>query len=162
MSPVVVILLLLAGVSEAAGRLVPLAVRRPGVSRTHLISLLLTGGVVEAVVFALWPLTAWTLADLVLPAPAPVDGLLWTPGLVAPLLFAAVLAFPLLGPLFHLLLLVGVGVTLTGPFAAATGLDWWRAAECLAVAGVGLGLAVEAVRRLVARLSAPRTPEAVA
>ncbi|MFI9613323.1 hypothetical protein ACIHCM_16920 [Streptomyces sp. NPDC052023] len=162
MSPVVVILLLLAGVSEAAGRVVPLAVRRPGVSRTHLISLLVTGGVVEAVVFGFWPLTAWALAGLVLPSPPPGDGLLWTPGLVAPLLFTAVLAFPLLGPFLHLLLLVGVGVTLAGPFAEATGLGWWPAAAGLAVAGVGLGLAVEAVRRLVAWVSVPRRPEPVA
>ncbi|MFJ4466982.1 hypothetical protein ACIP2X_05590 [Streptomyces sp. NPDC089424] len=162
MSPLVVVLLLLAGASEAAGRLVPLAVRRPGVSRRHVISLLILGGAVEAVVFALWPLTAWTLAELLLPSSTPVGGTLWTPGLVAPLLFAAVLAFPLLGPFLHLLLLVGVGVALTGPFAAATGLDWWTAAECLSVAGVGLGLAVEAVRRLVAWLAAPGTPEAVA
>ncbi|AWW35764.1 MULTISPECIES: hypothetical protein [Streptomyces] len=160
MSAVVVILLLLAGVSEAAGRIVPLAVRRPGASRTHLISLLVVGGVVEAVVFGLWPLTAWTLADVLLSAPAP-DGLLWTPGLVAPLVFTAVLAFPLLGPFLHLLLLVGVAVKLAGPFATATRLDWWTAAGCLAVAGIGLGLAVEAVRRLVVWVSVPRTPEPV-
>ncbi|GGT00349.1 hypothetical protein [Streptomyces chromofuscus] len=161
MSPAVITLLLLAGVSEAAGRIVPLAVRRPGVSRTLLIRLLIMGGVVEAVVFGLWPLTAWTLAGLLLSSPLPGYDPLWTPGLVAPLVFAAVLAFPMLGPLLHVLLLVGVGLALTDPFAAATGVDRWTAAGCLALSGVGLAVAVEAVRRLVVRLSVPRAPEPV-
>ena len=38
------------------------------------------------------------------------------------------------------------------PLAAATGLGWWAAAGCVAVAGAGLGVAVEVVRRLVARI----------
>ena len=87
---------------------------------------------------------------------------MWTPSLVAPLVLAAVLAFPLLGPLLHLLLLVGVGAGLAGPLATATGLGWWGAAGCVAVAGVGLGVAVEAVRRLVVRISAAGAPEAIA
>jgi len=152
------VLLLFAGVSEAAGRILPLVARQPGMSRTVVVGSLLAGGLVEAAVFALWPLTAWTLAELVLsPAPSPA-GLVWTPGLVAPLVFAAVLAFPMLGPLLHLLLFVGVGAGLASPLASATGLGWWPAAGCVAVAGAGLGVAVEAVRRLVMRGSAVEAP----
>ncbi|MGH3392178.1 MAG: hypothetical protein ACRDOO_25165 [Actinomadura sp.] len=161
MSPVVV-LLLLAGLSEAAGRVLPLVARRPGVSRTSVVRLLLAGTLVEGAVFTLWPLAAWTLADLALPTPPPGAGLVWTPGLVAPLVLAAVLAFPLLGPLLHLLLFAGVGAGLAGPLAAATGLGWWVAAGCVAVAGVGLAVAVEAVRRLVVTISATGEPEAIA
>ncbi|HEX6359276.1 hypothetical protein [Actinophytocola sp.] len=161
-SPAVVALLLLAGWSEAAGRVLPLVARRPGMSRTVVVGLLLAGGLVEAAVFALWPLTAWTLAELVLaPVPSPA-GFLWTPGLVAPLVLAAVLAFPMLGPLLHLLLFVAVGVGLVTPLASVTGLGWWLAAGCVAVAGTGLGVAVEAVRRLVVRISATGATEPVA
>ncbi|UBU18276.1 hypothetical protein [Nonomuraea gerenzanensis] len=157
MSPFVAVVLLLAGLSESAGRLLPLIARRPGVSRSHAIRLLLTGAVVEGSVFALWPPAAWTLAELALSAPVTgVAALTWTPGLAAPLLLAAVLAFPLLGPLLHLLLLAGVGAGLVSPLAAATGLDWWPAAACVSIAGIGLGLAVEAVRRLVVTISAIR------
>lgn len=148
-----VVLLLFAGVSEAAGRILPLAVRRPGMSRTRVAALLCAGGLVEGAVFALWPLTAWTLAELALSSTPTGAGLAWTPGLVAPLVLAAVLAFPLLGPLLHLLLFVGVGAGLAGPLAAATELGWWGAAGCVAVAGAGLGVAVEAVRRVVVRIS---------
>nr|WP_062340002.1 hypothetical protein [Herbidospora sakaeratensis] len=151
MSPVLVVMLLLAGLSEAAGRILPMVARRPGQSRSHAVLLLLSGAVVEGTAFALWPLTAWTLAELVRSAPmSDVTTLAWTPGLVAPLLLAAVLAFPLLGPLLHLLLFVKVGLGLVAPLAAATGLGWWAAAGCVAVAGAGLGTAIEAVRRLVA------------
>jgi hypothetical protein len=153
MSPTVVVLLLFAGLSEAAGRILPLVARRSGASRTVAVGLLLTGTLVDAAVFALWPLTAWILADLV--QPVSLHGVAapgWTPGLVAPLMLAAVLAFPLLGPLLHLLLLVGVGAGLAGPLAAANGLGWGTAAGCVAVAGIGLAVAVEAVRRLVGRI----------
>lgn len=154
MTPVVVVLLLFAGLSESAGRILPLIARRPGVSRSHAILLLLTGATVEGAVFSLWPLTAWTLAELMLSPPLPgVAALTWTPSLVAPLLLAAVLAFPLLGPLLHLLLFVGVGAGLVAPLAATTGMGWWAAAGCVAVAGVGLGSAVEVVRRLVVTIS---------
>lgn len=161
MSPVVV-LLLFAGLSEAAGRILPLVSGRPGMPRTLVAGLLVVAGLVEGAVFALWPLTAWTLAELVLSSPPPGDGLVWTPSLVAPLVLSAVLAFPLLGPLLHLVLFVGAGAGLAGPVAAATGLGWWGAAGCVAVAGAGLGLAVEGVRRLVVRVSATRPPEAIA
>jgi hypothetical protein len=161
-SPVVV-LLLLAGLSEAAGRILPLAARRPGMSRTSVVGLLLSGALVESAVIALWPLTAGTLAELVLSGPGSgATTLEWTPGLVAPLVLAAVLAFPLLGPLFHLLLLLGVGAGLAGPLDAATGLGWWVAACCVAVAGVALAVAVAAVRRLVGTIIATRVSESIA
>ncbi|MBE8519505.1 hypothetical protein ILP97_18690 [Amycolatopsis sp. H6(2020)] len=151
MSPVLVVLLLLAGCSEAAGRILPLLVRRPGLSRTAVAGWLLSGGLVEGAVFALWPLTAWTLARV---APTSSSAFLWTPGLLAPLALTAVLAFPMLGPLLHLLLFAGVGAGLAGPLAAATGLNWWPAAGYLAVAGTGLAVAVAGVRRLVVRIGA--------
>jgi hypothetical protein len=159
MTPLVAVLLLLAGLSEAAGRVLPLVVRGPALSRPSVIGLLMAGAVVEAVVFALWPLTAWTLAELVLTPAPPGTGLVWTPSLVLPLLFAAVLAFPLLGPLLHLLLFVGVGAGLADALATATG--WTAAVTCVAVAGVGLGLAVEVVRRLVVSFTVPKTLEPV-
>ncbi|MFJ5303224.1 hypothetical protein [Streptomyces sp. NPDC088350] len=162
MSSTVVVLLLFAGVSEAAGRILPLVAGRPGMSRTFVAGLLLPAGLVEGVVFALWPLTARTVADLVLSSPPPGTGLVWTPSLVVPLLLAAVLAFPLLGPLLHFLLFVGVGAGLVGPLATAGGLGWWSAAGCVAAAGTGLGLAVEAVRRLVVRFSATGVRESIA
>ncbi|MGN9778613.1 hypothetical protein ACTMS0_23015 [Micromonospora sp. H33] len=160
MSPVVAILLLFAGLSEAAGRLLPVVARLSGVSRTRVVGLLLTGAVVDGAVFALWPLSAWTLAELVLPtAPSAEAALVWTPGLAAPLLLAAVLAFPLLGPLLHLLLMVGVGAGLAGALATVAGIGWWNAAGCVAIAGIGLAVAVEGVRRLVVRLNRTRAPE---
>ncbi|RAY14115.1 hypothetical protein DPM19_17745 [Actinomadura craniellae] len=154
MSPAVTVLLLVAGLSEAVGRALPVAARRSDVSPPLMAGLLFTGAVVEGTVFALWPLTAWTLAELMPFAPPP-DGrvLTWTPDLVAPLVFAAILAFPLLGPLLHLLLFVAVGSGLVAPLATATGLGWWAAAGCVAAAGVGLGVAVEVIRRLVVRIS---------
>jgi hypothetical protein len=158
-SPVIVLLVLGAGLSEAVGRLLPLIARRSGVSPVAVAGLLLTGTLVEGAVFALWPLTAWTVAELLSPGPASAAVPVWTPGLIAPLLLAAVLAFPLLGPLLHLLLRTGVGAGLAGPVAAAGGLGWWAAAGCVAVAGIGLALAVEAVRRLVVRPGPVRIPE---
>lgn len=159
MTPVVSVLLLLAGLSEAAGRVLPLVIRGPALSRSSVVGLVIAGAVVEAAVFALWPLTAWTLADLVL-SPPQVARLQWNPTLVAPLVFAAVLAFPLVGPFLHLLLFVGVGAGLADSLAAATG--WAAAATCVLAAGVGLGLAVEVVRRLVVKITVPTTLEPVA
>ncbi|MFI6274517.1 hypothetical protein [Streptomyces sp. NPDC050988] len=161
MSFVVVMLLLFAGLSEAVGRILPLLARRPGMPQTLVAGLLLAAGFVEGTVFALWPLTAWNLAELVMSSPPPDTGLVWTPSLVAPLLLAAVLAFPLLGPFLHLLLFVGVGAAFADHLAVTTGLGWWSAAGCVAVAGFGLGLAVETVRRLVVRISAPRAMESI-
>lgn len=169
MSTTVVLLLVLAGLSESAGRVLPLVARRPKLSPRLMVGLMMTGTVVEGTVFALWPLAAWTVADLVQPVVAPgsiqlpdTTGLAWTPALVAPLLLAAVLAFPLLGPFLHILLLAGVGAGLAGPLAAASGLGWWTAAGCIAGAGVGLAATVDVVRRLIARLVAgAREPEAI-
>jgi hypothetical protein len=162
MSPLVVVLLLIAGLSESAGRILPLVARRAGVSRSHAIRLLLTGAVVEGAVFALWPLSAWTVAELTLSAPVSgVATLTWTPAQVTPLVLTAVIAFPLLGPLLHLLLLVGVGAGLATSLAAMTGLGWWAAAGCVAVAGVGLAAAVDVVRRLVVRVSVAEVQESL-
>lgn len=155
MSTAVVVLLVLAGLSESAGRVLPLVARRPRLSPPFLAVLMLTGTVVEGTVIALWPLAAWTLADLVQPATLPdASALRWTPALVTPMLLAAILAFPLLGPLLHLVLVVVVGAGLAGPLAAASGLGWWAAAACVAGAGVGLAAAVEVVRRVTARVMA--------
>ncbi|MFF4878694.1 hypothetical protein [Micromonospora sp. NPDC000668] len=160
MSPVVAILLLLAGLSEAAGRLLPVVARLPSVSRTRVVGLMLAGALVDGAVFALWPLSAWTLAELALPtSPSDEAALIWTPGMAAPLLLAAVLAFPLLGPLLHLVLMVGVGAGLAAALTTVAGLGWWDAAGCVAIAGIGLGVAVEGVRRLVVRLNTRRAPE---
>lgn len=163
MSPTVVVLLVLAGLSESAGRVLPLLARRPRLSRRLVAGLMVTGTVVEGTVIALWPVAAWTLADLV-GAPLPgTSGLAWTPALVAPLLLSAVLAFPLLGPFLHLLLVAGVGAGLVAPLATASGLGWWAAAGCVAAAGIGLAATVDVVRRLTARVIAgARQPEAVA
>jgi hypothetical protein len=160
-SAAVIVLLVLAGLSESAGRVLPLVARRPKLSPRHVAGLMLTGTVVESTVFAVWPLAAWIVADLVQPIVAPdaaplsgTSGLAWTPALVAPLLLAAILAFPLLGPFLHVLLVAGVGTGLAGPLAAVSGLYWWTAAGCIAVAGVGLAATVEVIRRLTARLIA--------
>ncbi|NMO57534.1 hypothetical protein HH310_41010 [Actinoplanes sp. TBRC 11911] len=161
MSPVIVVLLLFAGLSEAVGRVLPVVARRSGLSHTSAIGLMVSGAVVDGAVFALWPLSAWTVAHLVAHASLAAEVLVWTPGLVAPLLLSAVLAFPLLGPMLHTLLLVGVGAGLTGALAANAGLGWWVAAGCVAVAGAGLGLAVEAVRRLVATIHPRRAGESL-
>ncbi len=64
MPPLVLALVLLAGLSEAAGRILPLVARRPEVSPPVVAGLLLTGTAVESAVVALWPLTAYTLAEL--------------------------------------------------------------------------------------------------
>ncbi|MEU7823822.1 hypothetical protein [Catellatospora sp. NPDC049133] len=156
----VAVLLLLAGLSEAIGRLLPLVARLSGVSHTRAIWLVVAGAFVDAAVFALWPLCAWTLAELVLPTSTTDQGVLrWTPALVAPLLLAAILAFPLLGPLLHLLLMVGVGAGLATALVPVAGIGWWEAAGCVAVAGAGLGITVEGVRRIVAKLNRTRLPE---
>jgi hypothetical protein len=159
----VVVLVLVAGLSEAAGRVLPLVSRRPGMSRPVVAGLLVFGALIEAAVIALWPLTAWTLAELVHPAArSNTTGLEWTPALIAPLVLAAILAFPWLGPFLHLLLLAGVGANLAGALADASGLAWGIAAACVAVAGVGLALAVDLVRRLVATILASGAREAIA
>ncbi|MFC4628787.1 hypothetical protein ACFO6V_11120 [Promicromonospora alba] len=155
MSTTLVVLLVLAGLSESAGRVLPLVARRPRLSRRLVAGLMVTGTLVEGTVIALWPVAAWTVADLVGPGQLPsTSGLAWTPALVAPLLLAAVLAFPLLGPFLHLLLVAGVGAGLAGALTAETDLGWWAAAGCVAAAGIGLAATVDVVRRLVARVVA--------
>lgn len=119
--------------------------------------LLLTGTAVESAVIALWPLTAFMLAELLPYATASGAAPGWTAGQVAPMLLGAVIAFPLLGPALHLMLLTGVGAGLVGPVAAASGVGGWSAAGCVAAAGVGLAAAVEAVRRLVGRIGTTGT-----
>jgi hypothetical protein len=169
-STTVVVMLVLSGLSESAGCVLPLLAHRPNLSPRLVAGLLVTGAAVEGTVIALWPLAAWTVADLVQPVVAPdatplpgTTGLAWTPALVAPLLLAAVLAFPLVGPFLHILLVAGVAARLAGPLAAASGLGWWTSAGCIAVAGIGLAVTVGMVRRLIARLIAgAREPEAVA
>ncbi|MEV0458795.1 hypothetical protein [Catellatospora methionotrophica] len=163
MTPFVAVVLVLAGLSEAIGRLLPMVAGLRGASRRRVFWLVLAGAFVDAAVFALWPLTAWTVAELVLPvSPSGQGVLVWTPALAAPLLLAAVLAFPLLGPLLHLLVMVGVGAGLASALGPVAGISWWEAAGCVAVAGVGLGLAVEGVRHLVVRFNRTRTPEPLA
>ncbi len=150
MSPVVAILLLVAGLSEAAGRLLPVVARLSGVSPVRVVSRWLLDGRRRRRrgVRALAAVRVGRSPVLVLPtAPSDEAALVWTPGLVAPLVLAAVLAFPLLGQLLHLLLMVGVGAGLAGALATAAGVGWWEAAGCVAIAGVGLGVSVEAVRR---------------
>ncbi|MCP2266871.1 hypothetical protein ACFQHV_13620 [Promicromonospora thailandica] len=153
MPTVVVVLLVLAGLSESAGRVLPLVARRPRLSPRFLALLMTTGTVVEGTVIALWPLTAWTLAELVR-GPLPGPALAWTPALLAPMLLAAVLAFPLLGPALHLLLVAGVGAGLAARLVTASGLGWWAAAVCVAGAGLGLAAVVQVVRHVTARLMA--------
>ena len=149
MSTTVVALLVLAGLSETVGRVLPIMARRPQVSRRLAAGLVVTGTAVEGTVIALWPLAAWTVAGLAFPALSSTSEPAWTPALVAPLLLAAVLAFPLLGPLLHFLLVVGVGWGLADLLTATTGLGWWVAAGCVAIAGIGLGATVDVVRRLI-------------
>ncbi|WP_249999235.1 hypothetical protein [Actinoplanes sp. M2I2] len=162
MSAAVIVLLLFAGLSEAAGRVLPVVAGRSGASRRATIGLLTTGTLIDGAVFALWPLSAWALAGLVRPGPSGDEGApVWTAELAAPLLLAAVLAFPLLGPALHGVLLIGVGAGLTGAVATSAGTGSWFAAGCVAVAGIGLAGAVEAVRRLVIRLHATRVREAL-
>lgn len=150
-------LVLLAGLSEAAGRILPLVARRRRVSPPVVAGLLLTGTAVESAVIVMWPLTAFTLAELLPYTTTSGAAPGWTAGQVAPMLLGAVIAFPLLGPALHLMLLTGVGAGLVGPVAAASGVGSWSAAACVAAAGVGLAAAVEAVRRLVGSIGATGT-----
>lgn len=170
MSATVVVLLVLSGLSQSAGQVLPLVARRQRLSPRLLAGLMVTGTIVEGTVIALWPLAAQAIADLVQPLVVPdgdlasrtTTGLIWTPVLVAPMLLAAILAFPLLGPFLHLLLLAGVGAGLASPLAAASGLGWWSALGCIAFAGVGLAATVKVVRRTLARIIAgPQKSERV-
>ncbi|WP_432043985.1 hypothetical protein [Streptomyces cadmiisoli] len=148
MSHSIVFLLFVAGISEAVGRYWPFAVRRPGISQPATTGLLLVGGLIEAAVFALWPITAWALAG-VLPSSVPPNGFpAWTPGTIAPLVFTGVLALPCLGPVFRWLFVAAAGAGLAGLLAEATALEWRAAAGCVAVAAAGTQAAAQAVRHL--------------
>jgi hypothetical protein len=155
MSVTVIILLALAGLSESAGRLLPLIARRPEISLRLVIGLLVCGTVVEGTVIALWPIAARMVAELVQTGVEPqgrlieATGPFWTPARVVPLLLCAILAFPLLGPFLHTLLITYVGTGLVIPLAVASGLGWWSAAGCIAVAGGGLATMVQMMRRLI-------------
>jgi hypothetical protein len=135
--------------------------RMPKLSLRLMAGLMVCGTVVEGTLFGLWPLVAWTVAALVQPFVSAdaaalqwTTGLEWTPTMVAPLLLAAILAFPLIGPFLHILLVIGVGAGLAGLLAEASGLGWWTAAGCTAIAGVALAGTVEGIRRLIARIVA--------
>lgn len=144
-----------AGLSETVGRIVPLLARRHRpASHATVLGLLLAGTVVQALLFTSWPVAATTLAGLLrgsAPAVAASVGgtVTWSAGAAAPLLFCAVLAFPLLGPALHVVVLTVAGLDLTGRVAAATGLAWWPAAACVAVSAVVLALLLEGIRRVV-------------
>ena len=152
MPAVVLALVVLAGLSEAAGRVLPIVARRAHVSAPFVAALMLTGTVVEATMIALWPLVAVAVAGLMDASTTVVLG--WTAATVAPLVLAAVLALPLVGPFLHAALLVAVGTVMAGRLADASGLGWWEAALCVAVAGLGLAGVVGGVRYLMARLVA--------
>ena len=87
MPATVVVLLVLAGLSESAGQLLPLVARRQGMSPRLVAGMMVTGTSVEGTVIALWPLAAWTIADLMQPLLASdgalafrtATGLIWTP-----------------------------------------------------------------------------------
>lgn len=167
MHPLVVVLLLAAGFSESLGRILPmLSARREGtarpVPRAVALGLLFTGAVAEGAVFALWAPAAWTILESARPELRSQPPASWTPELVAPLLLAAVLAFPLLGPLLHRLLLVGVGAGLALAIAESARVSWPGAAVCVAVAGAALALTVGGVRRVVTRAVRRRTAVRIA
>jgi hypothetical protein len=168
MSPVCAVLIVLAGLSESFGRILPIISRRPNIPARLVGGLLITGTAVEAIIIAAWPLAATTAADLVRTTSGPLSGLdgvealAWTPGSVAPLLLCAVLAFPLLGPVLHSLIFVGVGISLVTPLTTTSGLGWWAAAGCVTVAGIALAAVVATIRHLVAqRIALPKDLEAL-
>ncbi|WP_328531389.1 hypothetical protein OG984_09750 [Nocardioides sp. NBC_00368] len=156
---VVVVLLLLAGLSEAVGRLLPVVSRRPGASEWFVAISLATGTLVEAAVFTSWPWVSELLAARLGGDEVAIE---WTSRMVAPLLLSAILAFPLLGPFLHTLLITGVGIRLAQVLHAESDIGWWPALMCVAVAGVGLTAAVTAIRWGVAWAVTPRTRAAVA
>lgn len=157
MSPGVMALLILAGLSESAGRILPLLSRRASSSRAEipkpiLFGLLLTGAVIDGFVFALWPVCASLIAPYLGAAATATPAVSWTESLVAPLVVAAIIAFPLIGPLVHGLLIFGVGLGLLDQLLDSTGMSWPAGAACITVAGVGLAASVGLVRMLVGRV----------
>ncbi|MET8521804.1 hypothetical protein [Nocardioides sp. NPDC004968] len=155
---VVAVLLLLSGLSEAVGRLLPVVSRRPGASEWFVVISLATGALVEAAVFTSWPWVSELLASR-LGGEVAIE---WTSRMVAPLLLAAILALPLIGPFLHTLLITGVGIRLAQVLHAESDIGWWPALMCVAVAGIGLTGAVTAIRWGVAWAVTPRTQAAAA
>lgn len=157
MSPGVVALLILAGLSESAGRILPLLSRRANSSRAEvpkpiLFGLLLTGALIDGTVFALWPVGASLLAPLLGAKATGASPVAWNESLVAPLVVAAIIAFPLVGPLLHGLLIFGVGLGLLDQLLDNTAMPWPAAAASIAIAGIGLAASVGLVRTLVGRV----------
>jgi hypothetical protein len=152
MSVATMLLLLGAGFSETAGRILPIVARRPTTSSSALVTLFVSGTVVEAVGFAVWP----ALAGVLLAAAGhPVGDTTWPAGVLVVLLFAALLAFPFLGPALHLLVALIAGVGLTDHLASGT--SWAAPATAVAVAGVTLWLATVGLRALIS--GRRRTPD---
>lgn len=157
---VVAVLLLLAGLSEAVGRLLPVVSRRPGASKRFVVISLAAGALVEVAVFTSWPwVTELLAARLVGRKDVTLE---WTPRMVAPLLLTAILAFPLIGPFLHTLLVTCVGIGLAQVLHAESDVGWRPALTCVAVAGIGLTLAVTAIRWSVAWAITPRVRAAIA
>jgi len=156
MSAATAVVLVLAGLSETVGRILPLVARRHRATRATVIRLLVAGTVIQALLFGSWPLLAWTVAGLLDPGPAgPAPA--WTAGGLVPLLFCAVYAFPLLGPALHLLVLGLAGIALSEQLAAA-GPGWWPAVGCVAGAGGLLALVLAGIRRAVGSWGAAPLP----
>ncbi|WP_433782116.1 hypothetical protein ACQPX6_19640 [Actinomycetospora sp. CA-101289] len=155
MTGLVAAVLVGAGFSETVGRVLPLLVRRHGASPGALARLLVAGTVVEAAVFALWPLAAGALARVGGGAGVAVGTVSWTVAGALPLLLCAVLAFPLLGPALHLAVIVGVGAGLADRLVAA-GAGWWPAVGGVVAAAAGLALLLGGLRRVVATVGARR------
>src|SRR5690606_18757946 len=94
LTPGVVALLLIAGLSESAGRILPLISRRASTTRVLvpkpiLFGLLITGGVIDSAIFLVWPAWASTLASRFASGSTPNPGVSWTAALAAPLILCA-------------------------------------------------------------------------
>jgi len=160
----VVALLLIAGLSESAGRILPLISRRASTTRVLvpkpiLFGLLITGGVIDSAIFLVWPAWASTLASRFASGSTPNPGVSWTAELAAPLILCAIIGLPLIGPALHALVLLGVSLSLINVLARDTAMPWATAAASVAVAGLGLALSVTLLRWSVSRLVAG-TPRA--
>lgn len=164
MSPAVVTLLLVAGLSESAGRILPLISRRASTTRGHvpkpiLFGLLITGGVIDSAVFLVWPAWASAVAARVASGSTPNPDVSWTAELAAPLILCAIIGLPLIGPALHALVLLGVSLSLVNVLARDTAMPWAAAAASVTLAGMGLAVSVTLLRWSVSRLVAG-TPRA--
>lgn len=159
MSPAVVALLLIAGLSESAGRMLPLISRRAATTRSHvpkpiIFGLLFTGGAIDSAIFLVWPAWASALASRFGAGSTVSPGVSWTAELAAPLILCAIIGLPLIGPALHALVLLGVSLSLITVLARATAMPWGGAAASVAVAGIGLAASVAVLRWSVSRLIA--------